>query len=289
MLPERSLAAKSAKSVLFEEFNDIDIYIEDTAEGYEKIFTELFSRVFSDTYKVSKVFPLGSRMSVVREHEQNCSNFTRPTLYVIDGDLFLMLDNGLASKEGLFVLPCYCIENVLIDIESIHQLLNEENHLKSKDELINEFNYHHWLEGNYRYLLKLFIEYAISFYLLPEIQTVGYQVRELVSSDKGIVDINKVEKRINELMSNVIHQVGNEKYLSTKTTVESIVELNPHNLFIFVSAKDYILPLLITRFKTITKTKMSNINFKLRLAIKCDVKYLYGAKEYVATRQGAMP
>jgi len=26
MLPERSLAAKSAKSVLFEEFNDIDIY-----------------------------------------------------------------------------------------------------------------------------------------------------------------------------------------------------------------------------------------------------------------------
>lgn len=33
---ERSLAARKAKSVFFEERNTIDIYIEDTAVGYKK-------------------------------------------------------------------------------------------------------------------------------------------------------------------------------------------------------------------------------------------------------------
>lgn len=38
MIPERSVQASSAKSVFFEELNDIDIYIEDTAFGYSKLF-----------------------------------------------------------------------------------------------------------------------------------------------------------------------------------------------------------------------------------------------------------
>ena len=61
MVPARSETSKSAKSVFFEDVNDIDIFIEDTAIGFEKIYAILFSRVFSDAYSVEKVFPLGGR------------------------------------------------------------------------------------------------------------------------------------------------------------------------------------------------------------------------------------
>ncbi|WP_201612448.1 hypothetical protein [Psychrobacter immobilis] len=41
-IPTRSLEARSAISVLFQEINEIDIYTEDTARGYEKLFTNLW-------------------------------------------------------------------------------------------------------------------------------------------------------------------------------------------------------------------------------------------------------
>ncbi|WP_426993964.1 DUF4435 domain-containing protein [Methylomonas sp. CM2] len=283
MLPERSLAAKSAKSVLFEDFNDIDIYIEDTAEGYEKIFKELFSRVFQGHYKVSKVFPLGDRCAVVREHRKQCSNLKRPTLFVVDGDLFLMQENRLRSERGLFVLPCYCVENILLDIDQIYQLLNEESHVIDRDELIHKFNYTEWLEDNYTHLLYLFIEYGISFTLTPELQTVSYPITKLVSSDKGIVDKDKIEKRIKYLGNEVSRKVSHEKIDAVRKKIESIVPINHDSLYVYVSAKDYLLPLLLTRFRTITKSKATNINIKLRLAIRCNVELLNESKKFVAT------
>ena len=39
-IPTRSVEARSAISVLFQEVNEIDIYTEDTAKGYEKLFTK---------------------------------------------------------------------------------------------------------------------------------------------------------------------------------------------------------------------------------------------------------
>ncbi len=283
MLPERSLAAKSAKSVLFEEFNDIDIYIEDTAEGYEKIFKELFSRVFQGKYKVSKVFPLGDRCAVVREHKKQCKNIKRPTLFVIDGDLFLMQENRLRSERGLFVLPCYCIENVLLDIDQIYQLLNEEDHTTDRDELINKFNYTEWLGENYKHLIYLFIEYGISFALTPELQTISYPITKLVSSDKGIVDKDKIQKRIQDLHNEILGKVSHEEINLLRKKIESVVPISYDSLYIYVSAKDYLLPLLLTRFRTITKSKATNINIKLRLAMKCNIELLTESKRFVAT------
>ncbi|WP_446811172.1 DUF4435 domain-containing protein [Methylomonas sp. 2BW1-5-20] len=282
MLPERSLAAKSAKSVLFEEFNDIDIYIEDTAEGYEKIFKELFSRVFQGQYKVSKVFPLGDRYSVVKEHRKQYSSLTRPTLFIVDGDLFLMQENRLSSERGLFVLPCYCIENILLDINQIYQLLNEECHKVSRDELIHNFNYTQWLEDNYKHLLYLFIEYGISFTLTPELQTVNYPITKLVSSDRGVVDKDKVQKRIKDLGNEVLSKASHEEIDILRRKIESIVPINQDSLFTYVSAKDYLLPLLLTRFRTVTKSKATNINIKLRLAMRCNVELLNESKKFVA-------
>lgn len=53
----RRLAAKSASSLFYEEYNDVDIYIEDTAEGYRKIFKELLNKALGTNFNIELSIP----------------------------------------------------------------------------------------------------------------------------------------------------------------------------------------------------------------------------------------
>lgn len=145
-IPKRSLGAKHAISTLFQEKNDIDIYIEDTAFGYEKLFTLLLSRVFEGEYRVNKIFPLGSRDQVIKKCQNESSN--RPYLYIVDGDLFLLIGDTIKTKKGLYRLPFYCIENILCDGNAITEVLDEEEPTKSIQDIENSFDYLNWIETN---------------------------------------------------------------------------------------------------------------------------------------------
>lgn len=271
-IPERSDAAKSAKSVFFEEYNDIDIYIEDTAVGYKKLFAEIFSRVFSGKYRVAEVFPLGSRNKVIDECKKIQGELTRPSLYIIDGDLFLF-DKGICEElPGLYILPFYCIENLLIDQNCLLKLLNEEDPVRRCEQLKLDFDFSAWVEENSKHLVRLFIEYAICFRLCPEKQTVKFPVKNLVSSSSGVVDELKVNARILEISKYVIEKVGAELYAELKTEIEERVPIDSNSLLRYVSGKDYLIPLLFTRFKSVAKkTKIQKLNFMLRLALSCNI------------------
>jgi hypothetical protein len=278
---ERSLLARSAKSVFFEEFNDIDIFIEDTAVGYEKLFMELFSRVFAGSYRVSNVFPLGSRGAVIAECDQNLPNIKRPTLYVVDGDLHLINQNT-ENRVGLYTLPYYCVENLLIDENAIHNLINEESAVISREHLIEEFDYQGWVRNNSEILTDLFIEYGVAFSTCPSIQTVAFDISNLVSSNTGDVDRNKVATRKSAVTNAVIEEIGADEYRRHRSRIEAFA-LNSEDAFLkFVSAKDYILPLLLMRIRRITSTKAPNVNIKLRLAMICNLTGIADSIQYVA-------
>lgn len=271
-LPERSDVAKSAKSVFFEEYNDIDIYIEDTAKGYKKLFAEIFSRVFRDKYRVSEVFPLGGSKKVVDECKKCQGEFTRPSLYIIDGDLFLFEKNIREELPGLYILPFYCIENLLIDQNCFLKLLNEEDPVRRQEQLALDFDFSTWVEENAKHLVRLFIEYAICFKLCPEKETVKFPVRKLVSSSSGIVDESKINHRISEISKYIIEKVGAETYNELKAEIEGRVAVNSDSLLKYVSGKDYLFPLIFTRFNSVAKeAKVQKLHFKLRLALGCSI------------------
>ncbi|WP_305419828.1 DUF4435 domain-containing protein [Photobacterium leiognathi] len=136
MLPERRSSSKFAKSAFFEDYNEIDIYIEDTAEGYTKLFKHLFKRVFQNEYNIENVFPIGSRSNVIKKcEEQLLIKVERPSLFIVDGDLYQLKGEPKPIPKGTFVLPRYCIENILIDGNAIVDFIDEENIDKDKDEL----------------------------------------------------------------------------------------------------------------------------------------------------------
>lgn len=278
-MKERGVLARSAKSVFFQDENDIDIYIEDTAYGYEKLFAIIFERILVGKYKVSRVYPLGGRESVIEEHQDHSSD--RPSIYIIDGDLNLLKGDSIESKSGLYVFPVYCVENILCDSNAIVSILDEEEVVRNINDIKCEFDYSSWLERNESKLFDIFVEYAVSNALNPTKKTVSYKVSNLVSSGDGELDSTKVNARIDEIRQAVIAEVSVEEYMRKKTEILEVFSRSGLKKIDVVSGKDYIFPLLKIRAKNIVKTKISDINFKLRVARICDTERLDGVLDCI--------
>lgn len=284
-IPTRSVEARSAISVLFEDINEIDIYTEDTAKGYEKLFTNLFSRVFEGKYKVGKVFPLGGRGPVIEQYN-NESNSERPYLYVVDGDLNLLAGDTVQSKEGLYRLPFYCIENIFCDIDSIIEIINQEEPVLKIHQLRSKFDYKTWELKHKDKLFELFIEYAIARELKPDLQTVHHGCYRLLadqkpSKHKGCVSDELIDSRINEVKNAVINATSLIQYDTVKEDILNNFNNSNFDKFDVISGKDYLFPLLRMRAQAVIDVKLSNTSFEQRLSYICNISKILDAQNYV--------
>ena len=284
-IPTRSVEARSAISVLFQEINDIDIYIEDTAKGYEKLFTNLFSRVFKGRYKVGKVFPLGGRGPVIEQYI-NDSSSERPYLYVVDGDLNLLAGDTIENKEGLYRLPFYCIENIFCDIDSIIKIINEEEPVLRLHQLESKFDYSTWERKHKDKLFELFIEYAIARELKPDLQTVHHGCHRLLADHKpnkhkGCVSDDLINGRIDEVRTAVIGATSLGQYDALKQSILDNFTNSSFDKFDVISGKDYLFPLLRMRAQAVIDVKLSNTSFEQRLSYICDISKILNAQNYV--------
>lgn len=286
MSPERGTIGKYAKSIFYEEFNEIDIYIEDTALGSEKIASKIYSKVFDGIYRVDQVFPLGGRSSVVAKFHEEKDTIKRPSLFVIDGDIYHLTGDNIKDEKGLYRLPCYCIENIFLDPDAIHSILDEEDPVKNEEELIEAFNYLDWKIKNEQKLRNLFIEYAISRVLNPSEPTVSYEVKHLVSGRDGCIDENKLSARLSELSAKAILKAGEENYQVTKDKILAKYQRSPLGDLDFVSGKDYLFPLLKTRLRATIKTTMTDLNLKIRLSKACSTDKIRECIDRVIVNDG---
>ncbi|AXA25891.1 DUF4435 domain-containing protein [Pseudomonas putida] len=272
MIPERGTIGKYAKSIFYEDVNEIDIYIEDTALGSEKIASKIFSRIFEGRYRLDQVFPLGGRSSVISKFNEEKLTLKRPSLFIIDGDIYHLTGDNIKDEQGLYRLPCYCIENIILDPIAITSIIDEEDPVRSEEELNRAFDYAGWEKQNKHKLRDLFIEYAISRVLNPSEPTVSYEVRNLVSGSDGCLDDNKLTARLSDLSKKAINQAGEENYQYTKQQVLTQYGISTLTDLDFVSGKDYIFPLLKTRLRSTVKTALSDLNLKIRLSKICSVE-----------------
>ncbi|HGY1050312.1 TPA: DUF4435 domain-containing protein [Aeromonas salmonicida subsp. pectinolytica] len=278
---ERRLKSKIAKAVFYDDYNDIDIFIEDTAKGYKKLFSKLLSRVLGSNYKINNVFPLGGRLEVVGACTRDQKTRDRARLYIVDGDLFLLTGEDI-SLNGLYVLPRYCIENHLICFNSLVKFMEEEDIEREYSHLSALFNIDSWIDSVKTDLLTLFIEYGVAKSIAPHLQTVAFGYSGLVSGNSGEVDHLKVTERINNLKHDVISHAGEEKYNQERKKISSKVSYDMDSLLKYVSGKDILMPLLMMRVKSIVKTTAANISIKHRLSNSCNIDSLNDIHNFVA-------
>lgn len=282
MILDRSTKGKHAKAVFFHDFNDIDIYIEDTALGSKKLYREIFSRIFDGKYRVDTVFPLGCKQTVVQQCTEDQENGGRARIYITDGDLELLIDNNPQGLKRFYVLKRYCIENYLIDESSIISILHEEDLEKSLEDIEHELDFQQWVKENEEELFNLFVTYAIAKCVLPELPTITFPVNKLVSSPKGVIDVDKIANRKKAIKDELLNHNSDEELIKQKEAIINKVEACAGKKLNFVSGKHYLLPLILMRMKAITKFRAENRVIKQRLAMKCDITELMDVAECLA-------
>lgn len=277
----RRMAAKSASSLFFEEYNDVDIYIEDTAEGYRKIFKELLNKALGTKFKIEQVFPLGNREQVIEECRKNQESTGRKRVYIVDGDLHILNEEHEPELKGLYVLPRYCVENYLFCESAICQTADEEECEMEIAQIKDKIDFNSWLTENENLLLDLFIVYAICFKHIPHEQTVGYKVSKLCNSNSGIVNPDKVKARKQELTGALIAFFGEDRLNTEVEIIKERIKEKDKKLLRFVSGKDYLLPLLITRLQSFLRFPSNSIAVRLRLAKKANADELKEIEDYI--------
>ncbi|MHA7002080.1 DUF4435 domain-containing protein [Aeromonas schubertii] len=267
----RSTAARFAASKFYENFNDIDVFIEDTAQGYTKIFSILLTRCLSKNISLDKVFPLGSRDNVIDAANRSLINENgRSSIYIIDGDLYLLCGEPVTLPKNVIRLNKYCIENFLLDRHAITQVFFEETAEKSMQEIDNEISLDKWIDENINELKKLFIWFAVSQKLKSGIPTIAMGYKSVCN--QGNVSAERVEAICTEIQTKLAEK--NDINTIQKAYDEIIRNINSELCFVkhYVSAKDFLLPLFLIKARVLTGSKASNLNIKLRLANLCDTK-----------------
>lgn len=274
-MQDRSSDARYAKSVFYEHVNDIDVFIEDKSENARKLLSILLGRALGGHVSLEAIFPLGDKNQVLDRCIQEQGVKGRPRVFIVDGDFSVLGCYSYPQYDYLFSLPRYCVENYLIDYGALAELVFEEDATRDAYEIGRDLDFEGWLTHNCNLLNRLFASYATAHVLAPELRTVGNPINRMVSSGNGNLDPSKVDAVISDLRAGVdcIHGAGAFE-ARVEYVLATFLSGPPESQLKLVSAKDYVLPLLMMRIRSIVSLKSTNASVQIRLARRADVSDL---------------
>lgn len=133
-VPRRSSTAKHNMGVLFDQFNELNFYVED--EFKENFYLQILRKLFP-TIQLDKIFGLGGKAKVIDAAKSTL--MSKKDIYILDLDF----DDILGIKENLnniFYLNRYSIENFLIEQEAIRNITKDEKTTVKNDDIDQTFN-----------------------------------------------------------------------------------------------------------------------------------------------------
>jgi hypothetical protein len=103
----------------------------------------------------------------------------------------------------------------------------------------------------------------------------------LCSSNSGIVCPTKIEARKLEIYNKILGVISEEQLNFEIDIRKERIKEHDHKILRFISGKDYLLPLLITRLQSFLKFPAITIPIKVRLAMKADMTELSDIKDFI--------
>lgn len=252
--------AAPALGLLTSHNNDIEVYVEDSSTP--NLWVKLLKKYLPDNVRLNNVNVLGDKLSVIRacKHDQGIDG--RKKLYIIDGDMELLLGRRKPKLRHLYRLRRYCVENYILDEDSIICAVT------SIDPKIDEFtarqkiDYNGWVNRNSKALEKLFVCYGVVFELRNDLETVGYSVFKLKKDgDSGDLCEKKVLERTVGLYRSARAHFSREKTRSVFDKVQKSAK--SLGVTSYVSGKDYIFPLVYLQIRRHCKLNITVNSFKV--------------------------
>ena len=235
-------SASQALGFLKSRHNDVEIFVEDTASP--NMWVNLLKHYLPDGIKLNSVNSLGSRNNVVQACAADQQDDRRKKLYIIDADMDLLRGIAKPRLKHLYRLRAYCVENYLLDEQAFLTAITATDARVDRMSAKANLDFHGWLDRNRSTLFRLFVCYAVIYELAPQIKTVGHNVHGLVDPMDVNCDLSIV--LVNRRTIGLYRSLRRQFSKSQVRYVFDRIKLNARNwnAFEYVSAKDYIFPLL---------------------------------------------
>ncbi|MCK9390822.1 MAG: DUF4435 domain-containing protein [Syntrophales bacterium] len=246
------------QDVLYGQFNDISVYVED--EKHENFYYQVLRKLFP-SIKIEKIFPLNGKNNVVNEAKQTIN--VKDKIYIVDRDFDHILHN-IENLPNLFYLDAYCIENYLIEEAAIHEVIIEEKPKTERSSLKTIFPLDNWIkEAIFLFPPITTIYFIIQKHKLGLINTKNNAERFFafnpIAIPKGL-EIKKYIYSVELLLKK------KDKRLSMKA------QLTKYNKY-FKNIKDmpgkYLVQFLKSRLRHLFSIQMDFDSFSYRLAKNC--------------------
>lgn len=232
---------KEISASFFQYRNDIDIFTEDKQSSKEFYIT-LFKRLLANTgIIINDVTPLGSKDDVIFSCTNSINN-NRKKLYIVDGDVNI-IDDSYKIHPDLFVLKAYCIENFIIDIDSVINYIYMSCGTQSVNDIRRKLSYRDWLEIYSEKLVDLFLHFCLMNQL--ELRYILYNANKYIN--KGFFEKSLVDDDIASLKNEILKHVSSHDYDRMISQLRMRWEGNLDNLLVIVSGKDYLIQIVLSK------------------------------------------
>lgn len=261
--------ASRALAFLKSHSNDVEIFVEDKSSP--NLWVKLLRKYLPAGTNLNSVNCLGGRKAVEDACKADQANDGRRRLYIIDSDFDIALGRPKKRLKHLHRLNRYCVENYLLSDKALIDLITSLDPSTTHREAMNLRNFGTWRQDNEHLLRSLFICYAVIYSLDIGIKTVSHSCYLLHSEDETFsLCRSKIKERILSLYREAIKKTSSE-------IVRDIFEMVKNNVsnkdvFVFVSAKDYIIPSVYESVKRQTSVNAKLETFKTLLAENANPK-----------------
>jgi len=270
-------ASRRLVSVFFSYRNDIDIYTEDEFANKE-FYKILFRRLVTNGIKINDVTPLGSKGNVLERCRVEPDSGRRK-LFIVDGDINVIHKKGIPILKNLYVHDAYCIENFVFDKTSIVKFLYDFCADRSIEKIESDLRFDDWLGGYSDKLILLFIHFALVNYYGGLFKICNIQ-KYCNGND---LSMEKTDQAIEEARLQILTFTGEDEYLRKLDELIGQWENGFDTLVTIVSGKDYLLPMLQQKAKSIKSTgRIPSVqDLKFVLAQNCELDRLSRLKNTI--------
>lgn len=258
--------ARRAIAWLFQSYNDIDIYVEDTA-GHN-LWDILVGRMLEGRAKVKKVFQLGGKDKVLKACAEDQDTSSRRRLYIIDGDYDIALNAPMPDLQHLYRLEVYNVESLLFTENAAVEVAVEQLANSPRATVVATVDFAGLAAAIVPLLSELFASYAAAHATDKTCQTVGYKVERLCVDSGGDVlpTEAKISARVEEVRRAMQGAGVGEQYEARLVAVQSIMQGTLSHKARFVCGKTHLMPLLMHRLRRRATFAGSAEELKVRLA-----------------------
>lgn len=218
--------------------NSIAIYTEDNDIDKE-FYVKLLGRLMDPTgVVINDIYPLGSSNEVINA----CRNDNRndvAKLYIVDGDIYLQY-KPKEQIANLHILDSYCIENYVIDENSICQTYYELLGDRPIDKIRTSIKYTECLGKITNHLIELFWNFSIQQQYCNVFKV--FHINTFIDNNCTIQQ-DKIENRIGLIKKEILDNGTSEDMYNKELQLrKTAYPISIETLLTIVSGKNYLLP-----------------------------------------------